>query len=206
MPEDVCPCCATPLVANSCTCRGCGIALSRDDGSPIGKIDCLYPHLVARNQRRFIRMMWIATPVAGVALALSAIVTGPLHILLAAPVVTAVHVATLWWLFLPRVGGVLSPRRRFVARVTRRLMFYPLAYVGYAAAVVPVAGLFIGGAVAAGLTAGVHFHTVRVLRLEYDREALTPAEKVLFFTSLGCALSLLVGIILLIASGAVVSG
>ncbi len=179
------------------TCAHCGRPLTAADGSELRGVDVRSKGVEARQCERFRRLLIFGTPAAAViAVGMPLLHLGAVAM---APLWAVLHLLIVRFYLTSGTFRLLSPVRRRFNRWLGRFTLLWLGVPGYAAMATPAAGVLVGAATFAGLTALIHRYALWSLHREAAREPLTGWEKALL-GALGIAT--VAGLILVVALAA----
>jgi len=160
-------------------CPHCERPLDGPDGEP-RELDLRYEAIEARQRARVQEVLqWGAPAIAVIAIAASLIHIGGV---LLAPLVALVHLVVLRVYVVREARRYLGPTRRLFTRWMARFAFLWLGLPGYAAMVVPLAGIVSGAVTFLVLTEVVHVYTAWSLDREKSRQPMLAWETVLMAT------------------------
>lgn len=172
MKMSVCPYCRS-RTPEGATCAYCGSPLGERD------VEVHFPALVSVQKQRLNTLLGTGIPIAAATTFISPFLTGPLHFLVSVPIlVMATGMAVNSQLVFP-VQWLLSRPRRFLARWTRRLCFYSVAFWGFAVAVTPIVGALAGAATFAGLSVATHRYMMWNAKLDFEGTPIRGFERVI---------------------------
>jgi len=160
-------------------CPHCDRPLTGPDGEP-RELDLRYDAIEARQRVRLREvLLWGVPTVAIIALAASLLHVGGIVL---APLAALVHLLVLRIYLVREARRYLGPVRRLFTRWVARLAVLWLGVPGYAAMVVPLAGIAVGVATFAVLTGIVHVYTGWSLARERAGQPVLAWEAVLLGT------------------------